>query len=61
MKNVLNFFLYTYIKIVNKYYKRKQRKASKRNTEKIPKSFWKRKEKKKALDRYKNLSEEEKE
>ena len=39
MKNVLNFFLYTYIKIVNKYYKRKQRKASKRNTEKIPKSF----------------------
>ena len=46
----------------NKYYQKKQRKASKRSTKKWSKSVWSRKRKKvkKALDRYKNLSEEEK-
>ena len=48
--------MYSYIKMINKYYKKKQRM--------VPKFLWpkkKEKRKKKARDRYKNLSEEEKE
>ena len=42
---------------------KKQRKTSKRSMGKIPNSFWRRKRKKpkKTRERYKNLSEEEKE
>ena len=41
---------------------KKQRKTSKRSMGKIPNSFWrKRKKPKKTRERYKNLSEEEKE
>ena len=46
--------------MVNKYYEKKQRRASERSMWKVPKSFRRRKGKKakKARDRYKNLSEE---
>ena len=48
--------------MVKRYYQRHKKKASKRSTWKISKSFWRRKKKrKKAPDRYQNLSEEEKE
>ena len=45
-KIYITFFLYTYIKMVNKYYQKKQRKALKRSTWKVLKSFWRRKRKK---------------
>ena len=48
--------------MTNNYYK-KQRKASKKSTWKLPKSFWREKDKKcqYARERYRNPSEEEKE
>ena len=55
--------MYKYIKMVNKYCQTKQRKTSKKSMWMVPKSFWRRKRKKPkkmAWDRYKNLSEEEK-
>ena len=55
------FFLYTYIKMVNKCYQ-KTKKSSKKKHVKGTKIFLKKKKKKhrKPWDRYKNLSEEEK-
>ena len=51
-----------HMKIVNKYYKKKQRKTSKRSLRKVPKSFWRRKRKKakKAQDRHNIFSENKK-
>ena len=47
--------------MVNKYYQKKQRNASKRSSGKVPKILLRRKKRqKKAWDRYKNLSEREK-
>ena len=56
-------FLYTYIKMVNKYYQKQKGKASKRRTQKISKPFWQRKiiQTKKGLRGHKNLSGEERE
>ena len=34
-----NLYIFLYIKMVNKYYQKKQRKALKRSTQKISKSF----------------------
>ena len=54
----------TYVEMVNKYCQKRAKRTSKRSTGKVPKSFWrktKKKGKKKAWDRHKNLSEEEKE
>ena len=60
-KKMFIIFLYTYIKMVNKYYQKNKEKLKKKHAKgtKISLRNKNKKDRKKMWDRYKNLSEEE--